>query len=165
MKKRIKILFYNLDGAGVNYFRTITPATELERNHSDEFYVEINPQLNLNDPKSIDYLKTFDIIHYHRQILNDTSKLVALKEELKKSGTILIVDVDDYWKLHPKHPFYQMSLDNKLHIPIIENLKIADYVTTTTDVFAEEIKNVSGKDDSQIGVFYNSINPSWMRQF
>ena len=42
MNGKIRILFYNLDGAGVNYFRTQTPAMELERNHSDEFHVEIN---------------------------------------------------------------------------------------------------------------------------
>lgn len=33
MDGKIRILFYNLDGAGVNYFRTSIPATELEKNH------------------------------------------------------------------------------------------------------------------------------------
>ena len=165
MNKKIKILYYTLDSAGVAYFRINTPAMELERNHSDEFYIEINPQLDFNDPKIIDYLKSFHIIHYHRQLLPDTKQLLRLKDELKASGTILMVDVDDYWNLHKKHPFYQMSVDNKMHIPIIENLKIADYVTTTTDIFADEIKNVTGKNDNQVGVFYNSVNPTWMRQF
>jgi len=163
MDGKIRILFYNLDGAGVNYFRTQTPAQELEKNHSDEFYVEINPQLDFNDPKIIDYLKSFHIIHYHRQFLGDTQQMLRLTEELRKSGTILIVDIDDYWKLHKLHPFYNMSLERKLHIPIIENLKIADYVTTTTDLFASEIKKVTGKDN--VSVFYNSIDPTWMKQF
>jgi glycosyltransferase involved in cell wall biosynthesis len=163
MDGKIRILFYNVDGAGVNYFRTLTPATEIERNHSDEFYVEINPQLDFNDPKLIDYLKTFHIIHYHRQFLGDTKQMLALATELRKSGTILIVDIDDYWYLHKKHPFYAMNLEKKMHIPITENLKIADYVTTTTDVFAEQIRKVTGKDN--VGVFYNSIDPTWMKQF
>lgn len=163
MDGKIRILFYNLDGAGVNYFRTQTPAQELERNHSDEFYVEINPQLDFNDPKIIDYLKSFHIIHYHRQFLGDTAQMLRLAEELRKSGTILIVDIDDYWKLHRLHPFYNMSLERKLHVPIIENLKIADYVTTTTDLFASEIKKVTGKDN--VSVFYNSVDPTWMKQF
>jgi glycosyltransferase involved in cell wall biosynthesis len=163
MEGKIRILFYNLDGAGVNYFRTLTPAQELERNHSDEFFVEINPQLDFNNPNIIDYLKTFHIIHYHRQFLGDTRQMLKLAQELRKSGTILIVDIDDYWELPKHHPFYQMSLERKLHIPIVENLKIADYVTTTTDLFAEQIRKVTGKDN--VGVFYNSVDPTWMKQF
>ena len=147
----------------VNYFRTSTPATELERNHSNEFYVEINPEINLNDPKLIDYLKTFHIIHYHRQLLADTKQMLALATKLRESGTILMVDIDDYWELHKKHPFYSLNLEKKMHIPILENLKIADYVTTTTDLFANEIRKVTTKDN--VGVFYNSIDPIWMKQF
>lgn len=160
---KIKILFYNLDGAGVNYFRTQTPAMELERNHSDEFHVEINPSLDFNDPNIIEYLKTFDIIHYHRQLIPDIRKMNSLKRELEKSGTLLIMDVDDYWVLHEKHPFYQISVQKKLYIPIIQNLQLVDYVTTTTDVFSNEIKKVTNKDN--VEVFYNSIDDSWMKQF
>jgi glycosyltransferase involved in cell wall biosynthesis len=163
MDGKIRILFYNLDSSGVNYFRTLTPATEIERNHSDEFYVEINPQIDFNDPKYVDYLKTFHIIHYHRQFLGDTRQMLNLANELRKSGTILMVDIDDYWQLHKKHPFYALSLEKKMHIPIIENLKIANYVTTTTDLFADEIRKVTGKNN--VSVFYNSIDPIWMKQF
>jgi len=163
MDGKIRILFYNLDGAGVNYFRTLTPAQELQRNHSDEFYVEINPTLDFNDPNIVDYLKTFHIIHYHRQFLGETSQMLKLAQELRKSGTILMVDIDDYWVLHKQHPFYQMSFEKKLHVPIVENLKIADYVTTTTDLFASEIRKITGKDN--VGVFYNSVDPIWMKQF
>ena len=155
--------FTTLIVQGVNYFRTQTPAQELERNHSDEFYVVINPQLDFNDPDIIDYLKSFHIIHYHRQFLNDTAQMLKLVDELRKSGTIFIMDIDDYWKLHKLHPFYHMGQEKKLHVPIVENLKIADYVTTTTDLFATEIKNVTGKDN--VEVFYNSVDPKWMKQF
>jgi len=163
MDGKIRILYHNLDGAGVNYFRTLTPAMELERNHSDEFYVEINPTLDFNDPTIVDYLKSFHIIHYHRQFLNDSKQMLNLANELRKSGTVLIVDIDDYWQLHKKHPYYHMSLENNLAQPIIENLKIADYVTTTTDVFAEEIRKITGREN--VEVLYNSIDPTWMKQF
>lgn len=163
MDGKIRILFYNLDGAGVNYFRTLTPAMELERNHSDEFYVEINSQIDFNDPATFDYLASFHIIHYHRQFIDNPIAMRQLAENLRKTGTVLMVDIDDYWKLHKNHPYYYMSVENNLHLPIIENLKIADYVTTTTDLFANKIKEVTGKDN--IGVFYNSIDPTWMKQF
>ena len=163
MEGKIRILFYNVDSAGVNYFRTQTPAMEIEKKHSDEFYVEINPKLDFNDPKLIDYLKSFHIIHYHRQFLPDTKVMLNLANELRKSGTLLIADIDDYWFLHKKHPFYGMAQEKKMHIPIIENLKIANYVTTTSDLFAEEIRKVTGRDN--VGVFYNSVDPTWMKQF
>jgi len=163
MSEKIKILFYNIDGAGVNYFRTLTPATELERNHSDDFYVEINSEINFSDPNFIDYLKSFHIIHYHRQLIPDIKTMLMVANELKKSGTILVMDIDDYWELPRKHPLYYYSIENKMHIPIIENLKIADYVTTTTYLFANEIKKITKKDN--VEVFYNSIDPTWMKQF
>lgn len=165
MEGKIKILFYTLDQAGVAYFRTLTPAMELERNHSDEFYVEINPQIDFNDPNYVDYLKSFHIIHYHRQFLPDTRQMSILANELRKNGTVLICDIDDYWELNSKHPFYGLSKEKKLHIPIIENLKIADYITTTTELFAEEICKVTGKSRDKVGVFYNSVDPTWMKQF
>jgi len=163
MDGKIKILFYNLDSAGVNYFRTQTPAMELERNHSDEFHVEINNKIDFNDPEVMDYLKSFHIIHYHRQFLPDSKQMFNLAKELKSAGTILIMDIDDYWNLHPKHPYYSLAMDRRMHIPIIENLKIADYVTTTSELFADKIKSVIKKDN--VEVFYNSVDPTWMKQF
>lgn len=163
MENKIKILFYNLDGAGVNYFRTITPAMEIERNHADDFYVEINPSLDMDSPETLDYLKTFDIIHYHRQLTNTTAKLQKLAKELNDAGTMLIMDIDDYWYLHKNHPFYPTSVESKLHIPILDNLKIANYCTTTTDIFANEIKKVTKKNNTC--VLFNSVDSTWMKQF
>jgi hypothetical protein len=41
MSDKKRILFYNLDASGVNYFRTETPAIQLNKDHSDDFFVEI----------------------------------------------------------------------------------------------------------------------------
>jgi glycosyltransferase involved in cell wall biosynthesis len=163
MKSKIRILFYNLDNSGVNYFRTLTPATELERNHSNDFYIEINNQIDFNSPETMEYLKSFNIIHYHRQLAPDLRQMSIIANELKKSNTKLIVDIDDYWHLHKKHPFYGLSVERKMHIMILENLKIADYVTTTTELFANEIRKITNKDN--VIVLYNSITPKWMKQF
>lgn len=163
MDDRIKILFHNRDGAGVNYFRTNTPAVQLERDHSDKFKVEINSELDFNDPNTIEYLKGFHIIHYHRQLISGINNMIKLKNTLKEAGVILIVDVDDYWHLDKTHPFYLMSKEQKLHEEIIDNLKLADFVTTTTEIFANEIKEITGKDN--VSVFPNAIDPTWMKQF
>ena len=89
--------------------------------------------------------------------------MLKLQAELRESGTLLVVDIDDYWHLHKKHPYYQMGVEKKLHIPILENLKIADYVTTTTDNFAKEIRKITKKDN--VNVFFDSVDPKWMKQF
>ncbi len=162
-KQKIRILFYNVDMAGVNYFRSLTPATQLDRDHSDDFYVEINNQIDFNNPQTIDYLKSFDIIHYHRQLLPNTKQMLALVTELRKTGTKFIMDLDDFWDLPLQHPYYSISKEQKLHIPIIENLKIADYVTTTTKIFANEIRKITGKDN--VIILSNSVDPEWMKQF
>lgn len=163
---KIKILFFNRDAAGVNYYRTLTPAQQMERDHSDDFDVEINPNIDMKDTnKTFDYLKQFDIIHYHRSLMLDANKSAQLVAKLKKNGTTMIVDIDDYWLLHETHPFYHQSKISKMHLEIIDNLKMADYVTTTSELFAKEISRVTGKSRDKIGVFYNSIDPTWMRQF
>ena len=163
MSNKIRILFFNLDGAGVNYFRTLTPAMELEKNHSDNFFVEINNNLDFNDSQTLPYLKSFDIIHYHRQIVGNVNQMKQLVKELKDVGVTLIVDIDDYWLLNKNHPFYAIAKEKQLHVPILENLKLADYVTTTSELFAEKIREVTGKDN--VIALYNSIDPDIMPQF
>jgi glycosyltransferase involved in cell wall biosynthesis len=163
MEDQIRILFNNKDGAGVNYFRTLTPAMELERNHSSQFHVDINPDLNFEDNGIVEYLKSYHIVHYHRQLTPNVPTMLKLKNELKNSGTLLIMDIDDFWFLNKKHPYYDLSVQQKLHLDIIDNLKIADYVTTTTEAFAEEIRKITGRDNAI--VLYNSIDPTWMKQF
>jgi glycosyltransferase involved in cell wall biosynthesis len=162
--EKIKILFFNKDIAGVGYWRTLTPAMQLDQDHSDKFKVEINPDINFEDYEgTLAYLKQFQIIHYHRFIFPNINQTIQLARELRKNGTVLVMDIDDYWLLDKSHPMFPTANENKMHLDIIDNLKIADYITTTTDLFAAEIRKHTGKDN--VFVFPNSVNPEWMRQF
>lgn len=162
--EKIKILFFNKDIAGVNYYRTLTPAMQLERDHSDKFHVVIDSDINFdNYDEALRYLKTFQIIHYHRYIIPSTQGMIQLTRDLRANGTILVMDIDDYWMLDKSHPFYSTASKNNLHLDIIDNLKLADYVTTTTDIFATEIKKITNR--SNVIVLENSVNPEWMKQF
>jgi hypothetical protein len=163
MEDKIKILFHNRDVAGVNYFRTQTPAIQLERDHSDKFRIEFSSQLDFNDPKTIEYLKSFHIIHYHRQLIAGSPNAIKLANELKQAGVITVMDIDDYWHLDKTHPYYSISKDRRLWEEIVDNLKLANYVTTTSEYFAKEIRNITKKDN--VRVFYNSVDPTWMKQF
>ena len=161
MSDKIKILFLNKDGAGVNYFRTQTPAIELERLYSDQFEVDIQAELNFNDPEVIEGLKKYNIIHYHQRLVDDIRTMNNVKAKLPNIKFVL--DIDDYWHLDKKHPLYNMSIEHKLPLITVENLKLADFVTTTTEAFAEEIRKVTGKDN--VFVLYNAVNPETMKQF
>lgn len=159
---RIKILFHNKGGGGVNYYRTLTPATELDREHNNLFDVEINQHIDFKDDY-MDYLKKFDIIHYHKDLHPNISEMIKISRELKENNTILIIDIDDYWRLPKEHPLHHWHEENKTHLNTIENLKIADYVTTTSEFFAKQIKEITKKDN--VFVFENAVNPEWMKQF
>jgi hypothetical protein len=65
------------------------------------------------------------------------------------------MDLDDYWLPGKEHPIHDIIVTNKIHERIIENLKVAKYVTTTTPIFADEIK----KYNKNIIVLPNGINP------
>lgn len=161
MNDKIKILFLNKDSRGVGYFRTQTPAVELERLYGDQFEVDIDKEINFSDPEEIEKLKKYDIIHYHQKLVDDLRQMFNIKRQLP--NTKFIMDIDDYWNLDKKHPLYSTSIEYRLPAITQENLKYADYITTTTEAFAEEIKKVTGKDN--VFVLYNAVNPESIKQF
>jgi glycosyltransferase involved in cell wall biosynthesis len=66
------------------------------------------------------------------------------------------MDIDDYWLPTKEHPIQQIILQNKIHEKIIANLKVCDYVTTTTEIFANEIR----KYNKNVIVLPNAIDPN-----
>ncbi len=50
-----------------------------------------------------------------------------------------------------------------MHLDILDNIKLADYITTTTEIFATEIRTITKKDN--VIVIQNAVNPEWMKQF
>ena len=161
MSDKIKILFLNKDGSGVNYFRTQSPAVELERLYGDQFEVDIEKDYNFSTVEELEKLKKYNIIHYHQRLVDDVRQMFNIKRQLPDIK--FVMDIDDYWFLDKKHPLYQMSIEHKLPAITQENLKLADYVTTTTEAFAVEIRKITGKDN--VFVLYNSVNPESMKQF
>jgi len=149
-KKRIKILMIPSDTQGVGHFRTIWPAQSIEKHFNDEIEVEINHQPNF---ENIDYFKDFDIIHFHRHI-GPYEGSAELFPKLQANGSILVMDIDDFWEPPSTHPLYELVKQDKLAEKITGNLKLADYVTTTTSVFASEIE----KFNKNVHVIPNAIN-------
>ena len=120
--------------------------------YPNEFYVDIDYQPNVND---INYFKKYQIVHFHRSIGQDYDKSVELINKLKAEGIIVIGDIDDYWLPTKEHPIQQLILQNKIHEKIVKNLKASSYVTTTTEIFANEIR----KFNKNVIVLPNAIDP------
>lgn len=140
------------DGQGVGHFRNIWPAQTIQKYHSDEFDVEINNQPNMDN---IEYFKKFDIVHFHRH-LGPNDQEDANFKKLKEAGITLIMDVDDYWEPFAAHPLYQIIQQEGLAKKIEGTLSKADYVTTTTKIFANEIK----KFNPNVQVIPNAVDPN-----
>lgn len=151
MDKKIKILFVPSDNAGVGHYRNIWPAQEIQKKFGDEFFVEIN----MDFVGDINYYKQFDIIHFHRQ-LGPYENMDNFTKELRKNGTIVIMDIDDYWVPPKTHPMYLAAIKDKLPEKVTSTFKMVDYVTTTTDIFAKHIK----KYNNNTFVIPNAIDMS-----
>jgi glycosyltransferase involved in cell wall biosynthesis len=66
------------------------------------------------------------------------------------------MDIDDYWAPGKHHPAYFLIKGAQLDEKIKNNVKIAKYVTTTTNVFADEIKKLN----KNVFVLPNAIDPT-----
>lgn len=152
MKEKIKVLVLPSDTTGVGKFRSVDPHTFLQDMYGDDFHVDIDYNPKIND---LNYWKNYQIVHVHRNIGHDYDSSPLIIKNLQSMGIVVIVDIDDYWLPTKEHPIHSIILANKLHEKIIANLKVADYVTTTTSVFADEIK----KFNKNVVVFPNAINP------
>jgi glycosyltransferase involved in cell wall biosynthesis len=151
--RKIRVLVLPSDRTGVGKFRSVDPHVMLQNNHSDEFHVDIDYDPKIND---INYWKQYDIVHFHRSVGFDYDQAPNIIKSLNSLGIVTIMDLDDYWLPTKEHPVHQLVIQNKLHEKILNNMKVAGHVTTTTSIFASEIKKVN----KNVYVLPNAINPN-----
>ena len=153
MSKQIKVLVLPSDRSGVGKFRSIDPHLFLQSEHSSEFHIDINYEPPMND---INFYKNYDIVAFHRNIGNDFELGNNLIKELNALGVVTVCDIDDYWLPTKEHPIHSVIKLHNIDKKIIENLKVAKYVTTTTILYADVIR----KFNKNVFVFPNAINPN-----
>jgi glycosyltransferase involved in cell wall biosynthesis len=152
MKEKINVLVLPSDTTGVSKFRSVDPHVMLQNLYNDDFHVDIDYQPQINN---IEYWKKYQIIHAHRTIGQDYNIAPQLIQWLRSLGIIVIVDLDDYWLPTVEHPIHSIIVKHKIDEKIKNNLRAASYVTTTTEIFADEIKKLN----KNVIVFPNAINP------
>jgi len=153
MSKQIKVLVLPSDRSGVGKFRSIDPHLFLQSEHSNEFHIDINYEPPMND---INFYKNYDIVAFHRNISPDFELGNNLIKELNALGVVTVCDIDDYWLPTKEHPIHSVIKLHNIDKKIIENLKVAKYVTTTTILYADVIR----KFNKNVFVFPNAINPN-----
>lgn len=149
---KIKVLVLPSDKTGVGKFRSLDPHIFLQSKYPEDFHVDIDYEPKVND---INYWKQYQIVHFHRTLFPDYDASAQIIKRLNQMGIVTIMDIDDYWMPTKEHPVYHLVNESKLNLKIIENLKSAQYVTTTTEIFAQEIK----KHNKNVFVLPNAINP------
>ena len=149
---KIKILVLPSDRTGVGKFRSLEPHIFLQNEYPEDFHVDIDYEPNLDD---LSYWQKYDMVCFHRSLNPDYEKSNTMIQVLNGLGIITVMDLDDYWLPTKEHPAHHLVVQHKLHEKIIANLKVAKYVTTTTEIFANEIK----KYNKNVFVLPNAINP------
>lgn len=149
MDKKIKMLVIPSDRTGVGKFRSVDPHVYIAEHYVDEFDVDIVYNMPNGDLEA--FLKQYDLIHIHKQL----DKQCKIIDMIKFLGIPVILDIDDHFKLGNDHPMSITAKKERWHEPIINHLKKADYVTTTTPIFADVIK----QHNKNVKVFPNAINP------
>ena len=150
--KQIKVLVIPSDRSGVSKFRSIDPHLFLQSEYPIDFHVDINYEPPMDD---MNFWKDYEIVAFHRSIGHDFEKAKNLILALNKMGIITVCDIDDYWMPTKDHPIHEIIKIHKINEKIIENLKAASYVTTTTRIYADLIR----KYNKNVFVFPNAINP------
>ena len=149
--EKIKVLVVPSDRTGVSYFRSTIPHIKLEEYYPDDFYIDIDYEPKLDDEE---YLKQYDLIHYHRT-LGDYEKIETVLKKCDELGIVTLMDIDDHWSPGPNHPAWEIIKNNELDKKIARNLHLSRNIITTTPIFSDEIKRLN----KNIYVLPNAINP------
>jgi glycosyltransferase involved in cell wall biosynthesis len=150
---KIKVLVVPSDRSGVGKFRSVDPHIFLQNLYGDDFHIDIIYDPSYDD---MNFWKKYQIVSFHRSIGPDFEKSHELIQKLNTMGIITVCDIDDYWMPGKEHPIHDIIVFNKINEKIVSNLKVAKYVTTTTTLFADEIR----KYNKNVFVLPNAINPN-----
>lgn len=152
-EKKINVLVVPSDTFGVGHYRSVSPHTHLDRLYGDDFNVEIKYNVNWANHSEFD---KYDIIHIHKGLYSNMNVFWEFLDYCKEKNITTVMDIDDNWDVGPQHPLYLTNKSMGVPEKITENLRRFDYVTTTTEIFANKIR----KYNRNVLVFPNAIDPS-----
>lgn len=134
---------------GLTYHRQTVPHRHLQRNY--EGY-EIDTTFDISEATK-EELGQYQIVTFLR-LVNEKGKTEELLDKCKDAGCKTVIDIDDYWHLHPSHELHKAYKEYKIPEQTISGLTNCDWVTTTTEHFADKIKQFN----ENVTVLPNSID-------
>jgi glycosyltransferase involved in cell wall biosynthesis len=149
---KIKILVISNDFDGIGYYRINSPYLSI---NDPDLDIRFLPYSDFTFDWSENNIYEVDIIIFHK-ILPINNEAVA-KEFFKirqKYNMQVVFDIDDYWFLDKTHVNYADYVKSKTTETAINNLNFANYITTTTPIFAEKIKEIN----PNVVVLENAVN-------
>ena len=152
-EKKINVLVIPSDTFGVGHYRSVSPHTHLDRLYGDDFEIEIKYNV---DYTNLPFFDKYDIIHIHKGLYGNMESFWAFLDYCKEKNITTVMDIDDNWEVGPQHPLYVSNKNMKVPEKLITNLKKFDYVTTTTEIFANKIR----KYNQNVLIFPNAIDPN-----
>lgn len=147
---KIKMLVIPSDRMGVGKFRSVDPHVYIAEHYADEFDIDICYIDQIPTENTKNFFAQYDLVHIHKQLDND----MLLMNMLKELSIPVVLDIDDYFHLSDFHPMVITARKEKWHEKIINHIRKADYVTTTTDIYANTLR----KYNQNVSVFPNAIN-------
>lgn len=129
---------------GCQYYRQLHPHEGLEKDEDfDITYKQVFEFLPIEE-----WLK-YDLVQFHKNFV--TPEILV---KLKVLGIKTMVDFDDYWHVPSNHLSFHHYKTNNQPYRYTEILKQAQYISTTTEILAREIR----KHNPKIFVFPNCIS-------
>lgn len=150
--KKINVLVIPSDKFGCGLYRSLNPHVYLDKLYGDEFMVEIKYDV---DYSNLEKFKDYDIIHIHKGLYNNMDTFWRFLDFCKENNITTVMDIDDNWDVGKQHPLYMSNKTNNIPQKIIENIKRFDYVTTTTEIFANKIRPFN----DNVFVYPNAVDP------
>ena len=125
---------------GINYHRLLIPHIHLKNSYEGYDVTKTVSSNLLTDEQ----LKEYQVVIISRIADESTNNdSLGVIKRLKSCGCKVVVDTDDYWKLHNKHEMNPMYLANDTTNQMVDTLRAADWVTCTTPHFADKIKEIN----------------------
>ena len=150
---KIRILAIPSDKHGVGKFRIMDPYKFIAENYTDDVHVDITYNADNND----EYFLNYNIVVFHTFIHQTSHEHNKQRIKwLQSKGIKVIMDIDDLWFVDQRHPMFHAIKNSKIGEMKIDLLKSVDYITTTTTIFAQTIKERLGV--SNVLIFPNAVN-------
>lgn len=149
---KIKVLVFGNEFHGVGYYRINAPYLSI---YDPDVEIQYVPISDFNFRFNESTLQDVNVVVYHKYLpFRDQTDLIEFIRLRQKYGFKVVYDIDDFWELDPLHPNYDKKEESSRSKQTIENIQFADYVTTTTPIFADKIREIN----KNVIVLENAVN-------